>query len=124
MENYETWFNQTPTETFNKLVSRFNYTIPDKINTKADMEAAQGLMLKLTGDIAFLLALSSYAKIETSRVKRLGIKDETQDAIDKKEMIANFLDALKQQYNGVSRAVTINISNNEEMKFNGRGTVA
>ncbi len=124
MENYESFFSLTPVELLNKLTKRFDYKIPEKIATKEDMENAQALMLKLTGDISYLFALQSYAKIETSRIKRLGLKEDSQDAIDKKEVIANFLDALKQQYNGVSRAVTIVLASNEEAKYNGRGTVA
>ena len=124
MENYESFFSLTPVELLNKLTKRFDYKIPEKITTKEDMENAQALMLRLTGDISYLFALQSYAKIETSRIKRLGLKEDSQDAIDKKEVIANFLDALKQQYNGVSRAVTIVLASNEEAKYNGRGSVA
>ena len=62
----------------------------------------------------------SYAKVNARLAKREGNKQKYEDAVDKKEIIQNMTDSIKQQYAALSRAVTIRIENNQELKIGAR----
>ncbi len=124
MSSYKEMFELKPEELFERLTDTFCYSIPDKIESKSDMDEAQRLMLQLSSGISFLLSLQSYAKIKKTEIKRYGDKVAFQDAVDKNEIIENAVTALKQQYSGLSRAVTIRQANLEEIRLSGRSQTA
>ena len=106
------------------LTDSFLEEIPSEMTTAEDMDNAAKLMLKLSSSYSYLCALLSYAKFETRNVKRCGDKEDYEDMVDKKEAIQNILDAVKQQYNAISRVVTIRIENNRELQMNTNGYIA
>ena len=86
-----------------------------------DMNKASKLLICLSSYYSYLCSLLSYAKVITRKAKRELTKEEYEDMIDRREAIANKTDAIKQQYSAISRAVTIHIENNAELKMNTTG---
>ncbi len=115
--DYATILNMEPVELVKWLHDNFSTTIPLKIESAEEMDAAAQLMLVLTGYKSYLLELLSYTKCITRMVKRDQTKMDYEDMVDRKEAIQNMVDDLDQQYKAVSRAVTIRIENNQELKM-------
>ena len=107
----------------NWLDRSFRITLPTEILSVEDMQEASNLLIQLSGYYSYLCSLSSYAKAVTRIIKREGNKKEYEDMVDKKEAIQNVTEAVKQQYSAVSRAVTIHIENNQELKMNTTGII-
>ena len=91
------------------MLKEFAIEIPQAILTIEDMEEAGKILIKLTNYYSYLCALLSFAKINARAKKREKEKEAYEDAIDKREIIQNFTDCIKQKYPAVSRAVTIHI---------------
>lgn len=117
--NYDQIFSMTPTALVEWLHNEFKTDLPSKIDCAEDMENASELLLLLAGHYSYLAELSSYAKVEVRRAKRELSKGEWEDMVDRKEMIERRLDIAKQQYNAVSRAITVKIEANKEMYMSG-----
>lgn len=117
--NYESLLKMKPLELLQWLITNYSVSLPDAITTIEDMQASSSILLQLAGNYQYLNALSSYAKLVTRDAKRNLSKQEYEDMIDKKEMIQNFTDLTKQNYNAISRAVTIYIHNSDELKMTG-----
>lgn len=105
------------------LINNFLIEIPTEIISIEDMQVASKLLMKLSNNYSYLCALSSYAKLATREAKRSGNKTEHENMVDRKEIIQNMTDCIKQQYAAVSRAVTIHIENNAELRMNCAGIV-
>ncbi len=122
---YNTNFNEIlekrPAELLDWLLDNFYTDIPSVIASIEDMTTASETLLMLSGYYSYLMALSSYTKIQTREAKRNLSKEEYEDMVDRKEIIQNITEVVKQNYSAVSRAVTIHIENNNELKM-GRGT--
>jgi len=118
--NFDKTLDKEPIELLNWLLGNFNTEIPGVIVSMNDMTKAGETLLKLSGYYSYLMALLSYCKIKTRDAKRNKSKEEYENMVDKKEVLQNFTDAVKQNYSAVSRAVTIYIENNNELKM-GRG---
>ncbi len=115
--NIEELFQMPPLVLVNWLLKNIPNQIPEEISTKADMEQASKCMLKLSGYYSYLMTLQSYAKVKTRQAKRTLPKEEYEDMVDKKDIINNYTDAVKQSYAAISRAVTIYIENNNEIRM-------
>lgn len=115
--NCETVLQMQPLDLLQWLITEYSIVLPETVTTIDDMKQASDLLLRLAGNYQFLNALSSFAKIATRDAKRNLSKKEYEDMVDKKEMIQNFEDLTKQNYNALSRAVTIYIHNCEELKM-------
>lgn len=114
---------KNPRDLMEWLLEEFTVEIPHEIITTDDMDEAASLMMQLSSYFSYLCTLSSYAKIATREVKREGDKIAYEDMVDRKEIIQNMLDAVKQQYSAVSRAVTVRIENNNELRMNSGGYI-
>ena len=115
--NYKQLLAMSPEDLLNYLVDNFYLPVPDSINTSVDMENASRQLLALSSYYSFLCNLSSFAKLATRDAKRNKEKIEYEDMVDKKEIIQNMTESIKQQYSALSRAVTIRIENNRELKM-------
>ncbi len=115
--DFEKFLELDPYEMIEVLTNEYVVTLPSKIETIDDMNGAEELLLKLTNNYAYLNSLAAYAKIKSRDAKRSMTKLEYEDYIDKKEIITRMVDVVKQQYNAISRAVTIKIENNREMNM-------
>ena len=100
--------------------------MPDHIDSIEDMNNASKLLLKLSSNYSYICPLQSHAKIATRIAKRNKSKDDPdstidyEDMVDKKEIIDNVADCIKQEYNAISRAVTIKIESNRELQMTSR----
>ena len=115
--NFNSILSKTPRELADWLLQEFPINIPEAVITMDDMLKAQDALLKLGGAYSYLVILQSYAKIRTREAKRYLSKEEHEDMVDRKEIIENFADAVKQGYSAVSRAVTIHTENNNELRM-------
>ncbi len=121
--NIEQILSMKPSALLQKLVDDYSYGLPNEIITIEDMNEAGKLLIRLSGDYSYLMSLLSYAKIATREAKRSGTKEEYEDAVDRKEIISNVTEAIKQKYSAISRAVTIRIENNRELHMNTEGSI-
>lgn len=121
--DYNSILKLEATELLEWLMDNFFIQIPSEIITVEDMQEAGKLLMQLSNNYSYLCALSSYAKIATRDAKRSGNKREHEDMVDKKEVIQNMTDCIKQQYAAISRAVTIHIENNVELRMNSTGAI-
>lgn len=119
-ENIKNVLSKEPSDLLNWLISNFTVRTPELVITMEDMSRASESLLKLSGIYTYLMTLVSYAKVMTREYKRSGDKTAHEDMVDRKEILQNYADAIKQEYQAVSRAVTIRIENNNELKM-GRG---
>ncbi len=113
----------SPKDLLDYLVQEYTYDLPDEIMTPEEMNEASRLLLRLSGEYSYLVSLLSYAKIDARDAKRTRSKEEYEDAVDRKEIIANITDAVKQRYAAISRAVTIHVENNRELHMNAEGSI-
>lgn len=107
------------------LLKEFALDVPGEIITPDDMDEAATLLLKGSSYYSYLCALLSYAKVRVRSLKREGPskKSEYEDMVDRKEVLQNFADAIKQEYAAISRAVTIRMENNLELRMNTNGYI-
>lgn len=115
--SYEQILSLPADKLLNWLTSNFLIEVPEEIVTVEDMKDASKLLLQCTSYYSYLCALSSYAKLATRNAKRSGDKTRYEDMIDKKEIVNHITDCVKQQYSAISRAVTIHIDNNQELRM-------
>ena len=116
-------FNLTPLCLLEHLEKEFLEAIPVEILTIEDMEDAAKRLARLSNNYSYLVSLLAYAKIMTREAKRSGNKISHEDCVDKKEVIQNITDAVKQLYAATSRAVTIHMENNMELRMNTEGKI-
>lgn len=114
------------------LTETFLVEIPTSINSIEDMNRASELLLKLSTNYSYMNSLLSHIKLITRDAKRqldkLDAKDPKkaeyktnyEDMVDKKELINNITECVKQEYSAISRAVTIKIENNKELSMSMR----
>ena len=119
--NFDNLLTKSPMDLSVWLLNEFPVQIPEMIVTSEDMENAGKTLLYLASVYSYLSALSSHAKLKTREAKRFLSKEEHEDMVDRKELIENFKESIKHSYAAVSRAVTIYIENNAELKMS-RGT--
>ena len=101
------------------LEETFPTRIPERVNTKEDMDAAAGELLRLSSEYAYISSLASWFKVATRDAKRNEPKADYEDMVDKKEAVENKQKAIEQSYKGISRAVSIRIENNAELRMTG-----
>ncbi len=121
---YKELFSMNNIEFLKWIKSTFPVEIPGRIETMADMEKAATLMLKISAEYETVSEMSSWAKVYCREVKRSCDKEIYEDMVDKKDAIDNKLSALKQAYNGISRAVSVKIENNQELRMTGCRRIA
>lgn len=107
------------------LKGSFPVTVPESIETIEDMDSASKLMLKLSAEYSYINELAAYAKVYTRGLKRLVDKEDPQskdfyeDMVDKKDAIDGKMKAIHQAYQGISRAITVKMENNSELRMTG-----
>lgn len=115
MPTYAEILGMEPKELVMWLSNTFYVNLPLKILTAEEMYNASELLIILTNQYSYLNELLSYAKIVTREVKRDCDKETYEDMVDRKNAIENKLSIVKQQYNSLSRLVTIKIETNKEL---------
>ncbi len=120
-DNFDNILQKSPLSLLNWLYEEFNVEVPQIVVSQDDMKAASEALLKLSSYYSYLMGLLSYSKIKVREAKRTKSKEEHEDMVDRKDVLENFKEAIKHSYAAVSRAVTIYIENNAELKM-GRGS--
>lgn len=120
---YADVLRKAPADLLSWTDKEFSVEIPEEIHTPDEMKYAAKLLLKLSSYYSYLCSLLSYAKLETRYAKRNASKQDYEDMVDKKEIIQNAQERVKQAYTAISRAVTIKIENNRELQMNSTGGI-
>ena len=107
------------------LRENFPIFVPSKIETIEDMQEASQWMLKLSAEYSYITELSAFSKMYCRKVKRGVDKEDSdsvsfhEDMIDKRDAIESRMKAIHQAYQGISRAITVRMENNAELKMTG-----
>ena len=100
------------------LENNFREDIPTSITNKEDLKKAGELLGKTTNIYSYLVSLSLFAKLKVREAKKNKIdKDEIDKCVDRKEIITQFAETIKCQYNAISRMVTVKKQIDDEMKM-------
>ena len=117
--NNDEILHMKPIELQNWLTKEFELTknIPTDISTVEDMENASHMISLFTNRLSYLTALGVYAKMYVREEKRKGKenKEKSDDMIDRQYAIDKAADIVKQQYNTVSRMITVKQEINKEL---------
>lgn len=98
--------------------NEYGYDIPETIDTVEDMRMAGKLLGRLANSYSYLMQLSSYAKLDVRTARRdKNNKQKVEDAIDRKNVIDTFGEAVGLKYKAISRMLTIKQQINEELKM-------
>ena len=101
----------------------FGFLYTEYIKDLPEVDDLNGLAYKLseTANIyAFLSGLEAAAKIDVRIAKASGDKEAYGNAIDRRDVIANIMDAIKMQYAAASRMITVKEKIEEEMRMAGK----
>lgn len=119
--NTEELFLLSPIVLTKLLWEEYNFKIPfdEETISIGDMRMVQEIITKASNAFSYLTYLSSIAKIKVRQAKREKEmkKEDIEDAIDRKESIGNIAEAVKMQYNAISRLITVKQQINEELKM-------
>ena len=100
------------------LEQNFHDDIPTEISTKEDLKRAGELLGKTTNIYSYLSSLTLYAKLKVREAKRDKLdKDEIDKCIDRRDIIAQYADTLKFQYNAISRMITVKKQIDDEARM-------
>jgi hypothetical protein len=100
------------------IESNFIKEIPISLETADDLKNAGLLLGKLTNIYAYLMSLSTYAKLMVKEEKRKGSKKEDVDkCISRRDIIDDHVSIIKMQYNAVSRMITVKKQIDDEMRM-------
>lgn len=117
--NNEQILAMEPTKLQDWLNKEFELTkpIPTEISSIEDMTNAEKMIAVLTNRLSYLSSLGIYAKIAVRAAKRKGkeSKEEWEDMVDRQTAINSAEDTIKQQYNAVSRMITVKQEINKEL---------
>lgn len=126
--------NSDPFELLDWAKENFSYEVPSGINSVSDMGRVGTLLGTLTNEYSYLVSLttelgfySKMAKMNVPIKPKGGDTEEMANYIKKKKeaeimeqrkkVISCFADILKQQYNAVSRMLTVYTQSQEELKM-------
>lgn len=99
------------------LVENFVEKIPESLDTIEDMEEAGHLLGKTTNNFTYLMATLNTFKIMVKKIKATGTKPEADEMITRRDIIQIVADISKQQYNAISRMITVKQEINNELKM-------
>ena len=108
-----------PIELQDWLIKEFELTtpLPTEISSIEDMKNTEKMISTLTNRLSYLSSLGVYAKIAVRNAKRKGkdFKIEHEDMVDRQTAINAAEETVKQQYNAISRMITVKQEINKEL---------
>ena len=116
---YSQIFQMDPCELNLWLVETFPCEIPTCIDSVEAFTKAGNLLGDLTNKYTYLASTLSFLKIETKNEKRKGKGQDADDMMLRRDAFQNMTDIIKQQYNAVSRIITVKQEINNELKMTG-----
>ena len=125
-----------PIAILRELERRYTFVIPVRIETPQDMQFAGELLVRITNAYSYLAEVNAKLAVYVKAAKQNCIvkpkgKDETLEKIQeyqqlkenyemmvlRKNAVSSFVEILKQQYNCISRMITVKIEINKEIKM-------
>lgn len=108
----------TPNELATWLEKNYLREIPVSIDTPDELKEASKLLGRLTNDYSFLKTAATFANLAVRDAKRRKAeKKEIDDFISRRDLLDNFADITKAQYNAISRMATVKKQVDDEMKM-------
>lgn len=107
-------FTLSVSEVINIISNRVLSDIPEGINSEEDVVQLERLLGRLPNDYAYVIELLSHARYYVRYLKRKKLKEEYEDMMDKRDALESIANALKLQYQGVSRMITTYEQRREE----------
>lgn len=124
--------NSDPFELLDWAKENFSYKVPSGINSVSDMGRVGTLLGTLTNEYSYLVSLTTELALY-SKMAKLNVPTKPKNADDmpyyiekkeeaeimeqRKKVIECFANMLKQQYNAVSRMLTVYSQTQEELKM-------
>lgn len=124
--------NSDPFELLEWAKENFSYEVPPGINSVSDMGRVGTLLGTLTNEYSYLVSLTTELALY-SKMAKLNVPTKPKNADDmpyyiekkeeaeimeqRKKVIECFANMLKQQYNAVSRMLTVYSQTQEELKM-------
>ena len=124
--------NSDPFELLDWAKESFSYEVPSGINSVSDMGRVGTLLGMLTNEYSYLISLTTELALY-SKMAKLNVPTKPKNADDmpyyiekkeeaeimeqRKKVIECFANMLKQQYNAVSRMLTVYSQTQEELKM-------
>lgn len=100
------------------LNENYSFQIPVVIETADDLRSAGRLMGNLTNTYSYIMSISTFAGLAVREAKRNKLdKSVIDDCIARRDLIKDFADTIKFQYNAVSRMITVKQNIDEELKM-------
>ena len=107
-------FTLSVSEVIDIISNRVLSDIPEGINSEEDVVQLERLLGRLPNDYAYVIELLNHARYYVRYLKRKKLKEEYEDMMDKRDALESIANALKLQYQGVSRMITTYEQRREE----------
>ena len=101
------------------LFKTYKQELPPAINSVEDLARAQAMLSKLTNTYSYLTHLATMAKImvRTAKKEHKADKDMCNSAVDRRDAISEFREAIKLDISTLSRMITIKQEINKELNM-------
>ena len=118
--SYEKIVNSDPFELNTWLLQSFQCNVPISIDSIEALIKANEMLGGLTNQYSYLMSILSFLKIEVKMEKRKCKNSETtEDMMLRRDCFQDTVDIVKQQYNAISRMITVKQEINQELKMTG-----
>jgi len=117
---YDKLLAMEPKELITWLDDNFNGVVMSDIQTLDELDAAKCMLSMLTNQYSYLASMTLFAKVAVRAEKRKGkeFKEQAEDMIDRRDAIEDMAKIVLQQYNTVSRMITVKMEVNKELGMN------
>lgn len=113
----ETMKQMDPEELNKELVHEYVEMIPVEVTSIEDMQKAGKLLGILTNNYSYMLATLNTFKIWVKITKANEDKKEYEKMVMRRDTVEAIVDILKQQYNAVSRLISVKQEINNELRM-------
>ena len=113
----ETMKKMDPEELNKELVHEYVEMIPVEVTSIEDMQKAGKLLGILTNNYSYMLATLNTFKIWVKITKANEDKKEYEKMVMRRDTVEAIVDILKQQYNAVSRLISVKQEINNELRM-------
>ena len=112
----ETMKIMDPEELSSDLIEEYVHEIPTNVDSIYDMMQAGSMLGMLSNQYSYMLSTLNIFKIWTKLAKK-DSKEEYEKMAMRRDAVETIVDILKQQYNAISRMITIKQEINNELKM-------
>ena len=121
MVNIFTIAQMNPEELVQYLIGAYAKEIPSAMETQEDLSNANIMLGQIANEKTFLYSLLAYLKTRarTERGKGKENKNTAEEMAMRRDAVELVLEAVKNQYDAVSRMLTVKQMKNDELKMSG-----